>query len=68
MFKLLENVSELVLALYRRVSTDKQADEGYSLDVQLEKLQAYAKTLSNVKEVRVIPMMVIRAAAWIVPA
>lgn len=53
MFKLLENVSELVLALYRRVSTDKQADEGYSLDVQLEKLQAYAKTLSNVKEVRV---------------
>ena len=53
MFKLLENVSELVLALYRRVSTDKQADEGYSLDVQLEKLQAYAQALSNVKEVRV---------------
>lgn len=53
MFKLLENASELVLALYRRVSTDKQADEGYSLDVQLEKLQSYAKTMSNVKEVRV---------------
>ena len=53
MFKPLENVSELVLALYRRVSTDKQADEGYSLDVQLEKLQAYAQALSNVKEVRV---------------
>lgn len=53
MFKLLENVSELVLALYRRVSTDKQADEGYSLDVQLEKLQAYAQAMSNVKEVRV---------------
>lgn len=52
MFKLLENVSELVPALYRRVSTDKQADEGYSLDVQLEKLQAYVQTLSNVKEVR----------------
>lgn len=43
---------ELTLALYRRVSTDKQADEGYSLDVQLEKLRAYSKTLSNVREVR----------------
>ena len=53
MFKPQENVSELILALYRRVSTDKQADDGYSLDVQIEKLQAYAKTLSNVKEVRV---------------
>lgn len=53
MLKIQENVNELVLALYRRVSTDKQADEGYSLDVQLEKLQAYAKTLSNVKEVRI---------------
>lgn len=42
----------LTLALYRRVSTDKQADEGYSLDVQLEKLQAYSKTLSHVREVR----------------
>lgn len=52
MFKLLEQVNELVPALYRRVSTDRQADEGYSLDVQLEKLQAYAQTLSNVKEVR----------------
>lgn len=28
-------------ALYVRVSTDKQADEGYSLDAQQEKLQAY---------------------------
>lgn len=45
-------INNIVPALYRRVSTDKQADEGYSLDVQMEKLQAYAKTLSNVKEVR----------------
>ena len=52
MFQPLEAVSELTLALYRRVSTDKQADEGYSLDVQQEKLQAYAKTFSNVREVR----------------
>ncbi|MCI8330091.1 MAG: recombinase family protein [Oscillibacter sp.] len=40
------------LALYRRVSTDKQADEGYSLEVQREKLQAYAKTFSRVREIR----------------
>ena len=52
MFKPLKTVNELTLALYRRVSTDKQADEGYSLDVQLEKLRAYSKTLSNVREVR----------------
>lgn len=52
MFQPLEAVSELTLALYRRVSTDKQADEGYSLDVQLDKLHAYAKTFSNVREVR----------------
>ncbi len=52
MFKPLEAVSELIVALYRRVSTDKQVDEGYSLDVQLEKLRAYSKTLSNVREVR----------------
>lgn len=53
MMRPLEVTSDIVLALYRRVSTDKQADEGYSLDVQIEKLQAYAKTLSNVKETRV---------------
>lgn len=52
MFKPLEAASELTLALYRRVSTDKQADEGYSLDVQSEKLQAYSKTFTNVREVR----------------
>lgn len=52
MFKPLENVNELTLALYRRVSTDKQADEGYSLDVQYEKLHAYAKTFSQVREIR----------------
>ena len=48
----LEAVGELTLALYRRVSTDKQADEGYSLDVQQEKLRGYAQTFSNVREVR----------------
>lgn len=53
MMRPLEVTSDIVLALYRRVSTDKQADEGYSLDVQIEKLQAYAKTLSDVKETRI---------------
>ena len=52
MMKPLEAVSELTLALYRRVSTDKQADEGYSLDVQYEKLHAYANTFSQVREIR----------------
>lgn len=52
MLKPLEAASELTLALYRRVSTDKQADEGYSLDVQYEKLHAYAATFSQVREVR----------------
>lgn len=52
MIRPLEVTQDIVLALYRRVSTDKQADEGYSLDVQMEKLQAYAKTMSNVKDTR----------------
>ena len=58
MFKLLEQVNELVPALYRRVSTDRQADVGYSLDVQLEKLQAYAQTLTTATQ----------AAVWIAQA
>ena len=53
MIRPVEVTSGIVLALYRRVSTDKQADDGYSLDVQIEKLEAYAKTLNDVKETRV---------------
>ena len=34
------------VALYARVSTDAQAEEGYSIDIQKEKLLNYAKTLS----------------------
>lgn len=52
MLQPLKTAGELTLGLYRRVSTDKQADEGYSLDVQKEKLMAYSKTFSNVREVR----------------
>ena len=36
------------IALYRRVSTDKQREEGYSLDAQEERLRAFAKTIDNV--------------------
>lgn len=52
MLKVVEAVSQIVLALYRRVSTDRQADEGYSLDVQKEKLEAYAKTFDQDVEIR----------------
>ncbi len=42
-----------ILGLYRRVSTDQQREEGYSLDIQEERLRAYAKTMDHVTEVRV---------------
>lgn len=38
------------LRLYTRVSTDRQAEEGYSLGIQREKLQAFAATMDNVEE------------------
>lgn len=31
----------MVTALYARVSTDAQAEEGYSIDIQGERLEAY---------------------------
>lgn len=40
------------IALYRRVSTDKQREEGYSLDIQEDRLRAYVKAMDDVKEVR----------------
>lgn len=52
MLKVVEAVERIVLAVYSRVSTDRQADEGYSLDVQKEKLLAFGRTLSNVVEIR----------------
>lgn len=52
MLRVEEPRGELTLALYRRVSTDRQADEGYSLEVQREKLESYAKTFSGVRETR----------------
>ncbi|MEA4893949.1 MAG: recombinase family protein [Oscillospiraceae bacterium] len=35
------------VALYIRVSTDRQAEEGYSIDVQKERLTAFSKTLDG---------------------
>lgn len=38
--------SEFKIALYERVSTEFQAEEGYSIDIQKERLEAYAKSLT----------------------
>ena len=35
------------MALYIRVSTDRQAEEGYSIEVQTERLVAFSKTLDG---------------------
>lgn len=45
-----ENAKKII-ALYRRVSTDRQREEGYSLDVQEDRLRAYAKTIDGVSDV-----------------
>ncbi len=37
----------LAVALYIRVSTDRQAEEGYSIEVQKERLIAFTKTLDG---------------------
>lgn len=44
--------AEIRLRLYTRVSTDRQAEEGYSLEIQREKLQAYAASMDRVAEVK----------------
>lgn len=52
MIRVAPAAADLTLALYIRVSTDRQADEGYSIDIQKEKLAAFAKTFSSVRETR----------------
>ncbi len=37
----------LKIALYIRVSTDRQAEEGYSIDIQTERLVAFTKTFDG---------------------
>ena len=44
------NGDHIKLALYARVSTDAQAEEGYSIDFQKEKLTAYAKSMPTTPE------------------
>lgn len=41
------NTENIRMALYIRVSTDRQAEEGYSIDVQKERLVAFTKTLDG---------------------
>ena len=38
-------LTKVVIAKYIRVSTDKQREEGYSVDIQKERLEAYAKSM-----------------------
>ncbi len=42
-----ENNENVRIALYIRVSTDRQAEEGYSIEVQKERLIAFTKTLDG---------------------
>jgi len=42
------------LCLYTRVSTDRQAEEGYSLAIQEEKLRAFAATMDGTVEVELL--------------
>ena len=42
-----ESEKRFFVALYVRVSTDRQAEEGYSIEIQREKLEAYAKTFDG---------------------
>lgn len=51
MAKIQHATDEIKLRLYTRVSTDRQAEEGYSLSIQAEKLRAFAATMDHVVEV-----------------
>lgn len=49
MKKIKENSENFIrAALYIRVSTDRQAEEGYSIEVQKERLLAFSKTLDGI--------------------
>ena len=47
MLKVNESEKRVHIALYIRVSTDRQAEEGYSIEVQKERLEAFTKTLDG---------------------
>jgi len=52
--KLKTSTGAVRLWLYTRVSTDRQAEEGYSLSIQEEKLRAFAATMDGPAEVRLL--------------
>ena len=39
------HTGKIVIAKYIRVSTDKQREEGFSIDIQKERLDGYAKSM-----------------------
>ena len=41
----ISQLTRVVIAKYIRVSTDKQREEGYSVDIQKERLEAYARSM-----------------------
>lgn len=43
--KEVHNLERIVIAKYIRVSTDKQREEGFSVDIQKERLDGYAKSM-----------------------
>lgn len=45
MSKVIKDVIQELRALYIRVSTDAQAEEGYSIQAQIERLEAYCKAM-----------------------
>ena len=40
-----EHLTQSIVALYIRVSTDKQREEGFSIDIQKERLRTYATSM-----------------------
>ena len=50
--KIQRATSDVKLRLYTRVSTDRQAEEGYSLSIQAEKLRAFAAAMDHVTEIK----------------
>lgn len=43
--QVISQLTKVVIAKYIRVSTDKQREEGYSVDIQKERLEAYARSM-----------------------
>ena len=48
-----EAQDRVVIAKYIRVSTDKQREEGYSIDIQKERLEGYTRSMFPPEQYRV---------------